>query len=298
MKSIILILALCSALVACNAVPEEVKPPEADDFTQVYEENLKPANGINADVLADWQKIDTQMQALVPSKAALFSEVLFQNEVHSVAPDAKRKASLKLSQAGKIFLTELRENCWVLNASQSKSNVDNNKSELIRGALGLSGDTCSLVISDNQETKRTVTAKTSDYVKYSAVSREIAKVEVKDPAIAAASGFKSSTSTISISGNFVQYPQTSYKYASAKIILKGTFTVVLAAETVTGTITGEVNLGAVPKAQFLLEGKSSRGVIRLITKRSNNVNQYFFNGSEVPAAAVPSFLIIANDYLK
>ncbi|MNT40389.1 hypothetical protein D3C72_1766960 [compost metagenome] len=73
---------------------------------------------------------------------------------------------------------------------------------------------------------------------------------------------------------------------------------VLAGETISGKITGEANLGATPSAQFLLEGTSSQGAIRLITKRTKNANQYFFNGTAVSAAAVPSFLIFADDYLK
>lgn len=298
MKKIILALVLGSVLTACNAVPEEKVAPEADGFSQVYEEGLKPVNGISEDTLAGWQKIDAQMQAMVPNKAALFSKVLFQNEIHTVAPDDKRQAGLKLNQAGKNFLADLKAKCWVLNAAQERSNIENNMTELIRGALGLSGDNCLLVISDNQETKRTVTSRTNEIEKYSTASRQIAKVEVKDTAVAAASGFTSATSTLNINGNFVQYPRSSYKYASAKIVLNGTFTVVLSGETISGTITGEANLGTTPGAQFLLEGTSTHGTIRLITKRVNNVNQYFLNGTQVSAAAVPSFLTIVDEYLK
>jgi hypothetical protein len=308
MKTMLSALVLCSALVACNAVPEKIKAPEPDDFSQSYEESIKPANGISAKTLADWKAIDKQMQALVPGKAALFSEVLFQNEIHSVSANDKRQAGLKLSQAGKSYLADLKEKCWVFNATQTKSSTDNS-SETIRGALGLSGDGCSLVISDNQETKLTVTARTDDFERFSASTNQVTKFAVNDAAIATAAGFTSSTSTVQIKGNFVRYPKTSYQYASAKIILRGTFSVVLAGETVSGTITGEVkmnstasaNLKAVPakpSAQFLLEANSSQGAIRLVTKRINNVNHYFFNGAEVSAAAVPSFLIIADDYLK
>lgn len=297
MKKIILALALGSVLTACNTVPEEKVAPEADGFSQVYEEGLKPVNGISEDTLAAWQTIDAQMQAMVPNKAALFSKVLFQNEILTVAPDDKRQAGLKLNQAGKNFLTDLRAKCWVFNATQDISNIDTN-TELIRGALGLSTDNCQLVISDNQETRRTITSRTNELEKYSTSSRQIAKVEVKNSEIAAASGFTSATSTLNINGNFVKYPRSSYKYASAKVVLNGTFSVVLAGETISGTITGEANLGTTPGAQFLLEGTSSQGTIRLITKRVNNVNQYFFNGTQVNAAAVPSFLTIVDEYLK
>jgi hypothetical protein len=298
MKTIILTLALCSALTACNAVPDKEISPEPDGFSQSYEESIKPANGIKVTTLEDWKKIDTRMQAMVPSKAALFSEVLFLNDVHSVGPDDKRQAGMVLNQVGKNFLAGLEAKCWVFNATQSKTSVDNNRSELIRGALGLSGDNCLLVISDNQETKRTVTSRSTDIENFSTSSQQIAKIEVKDAAIAAASGFSSSTSTLNINGNFVRYPKTSFKFASGKIILNGTFSVVLAGETISGTITGEAHLGSAATAQFLLEGNSSQGAIRLITKRSNRVNQYFFNGTEVSGAVIPSFLTVVDDYLK
>jgi hypothetical protein len=298
---LISMLALFAILSACGQVPEKTKekPTEnPDEFSQVYEETLKPANGISSADLADWKRIDNQMQALVPSKAALFNLVLHQTEVSSVASEEKRQANLKLNGTGKSFLADLQNKCWVFDAAVTKSTIDAN-TEKIRGALGLTGDICMLGISETQETKRTVVSRTNDAETFTTVTQQEAKIEVKNASVAASSGFTSSTNSMRVLGSFLRYPRTSYKYASAKVKISGTFNIQLTSgETIAGTITGESKLGPQPATQYLLEGTSGHGVIRLIIKRSGGVTQYFFNGTAVNAATVPSFLNLVDDYLQ